>query len=419
MRETLILKAMQQLNKIINNTILTCLAIQIFSVSFSIAVSSIAFGIWGGLWIIQVLFIERKFNFDKPLFREIKWINYFIAFLILADLVSRIFAFYPEGALIGFKRNLLFLIFFVSIIKINDFETFRRILIINLIIVAVFSFLEIVYFGYYLREELMFTKFSEVRLDNFSHPITTAEIKMMFFLQFLPLLFLGKTYLKEFFIERKYLVAIFIPLLIAIFITQTRNVYIAVFVCILIYGFYFKWKFAVSFIILCAVLYFTLPNALTDRVRSIVDPTTLSAVSREMIWKNGWKIFKNNPVIGIGDNKVMEVYKFYKPDMDSTMEHSHLHSTPLMILATTGIIGALAFIGFFAALFMKMVRLMERSRNETIKQFIFGSILCLIGFLISGFTEWNFGDAEVFTVLIFMLSLPFVLFKIQRNEFNK
>ncbi|CAN5655427.1 hypothetical protein BH10BAC5_BH10BAC5_04230 [soil metagenome] len=404
---------MNRLNYIINSTILICLAIQIVAGSFSIAVSSIAFGIWGGLWILQTLFIDRKLNYDKSLFREIRWINIFIVVLILADLVSRIFAFYPDGALEGFKRNLLYLIFFASVIKIIDFETLRKVLIACVAATAVIAFLEVGYFFIYLKEELIYLPFNQIRIDYLNHPLTLSEIKMLFFVQLFPLLFWKRNII----IEKKYIVLMFLPLLTSIFLSQSRTVYVAIYICILIYGFYYNWKFAVGFIIISILLAMSLPEGMF-RVQSIFNSDDASASSRALIWQNGLAIFRHNWLIGVGDNNIMQVCKFYMPEFGKDMEEfAHLHSNPIMILATSGIIGAIGYIGLFTALILRTVKLFEKCRDHNIKQLLFGSILVQISFQITGFTEWNFGDAEVFNVLMFLMAIPFLLHKFFPEEF--
>ncbi len=404
---------MERINKYVNNIILTCLVIQIVAGSFSIAVSSIAFGIWGGLWILHTIFIDRKLNYDKLLFKEIRWINIFIVVLILADLFSRIFAFYPDGALIGFKRNLLYLIFFVSLIKITDFETLRKILIACTAATAIIALLEVVYFFIYLKEDLIYLPFNQIRIDYLNHPLTLSEIKMMFFVQLFPLLFWKSNLI----IEKKYIVLMFIPLLASIFLSQSRTVYVAIYICILIYGFYYNWKFAVGFIVITILLAMSLPEGMF-RVQSIFNSDDASASSRAIIWQNGLEIFKHNWLIGVGDNNIMQVCKFYMPEFGKQMEEfAHLHSNPIMILATTGIIGAIGYIGMFSALILRTVKLFENCKNHSIKQLLFGSILVQISFQITGFTEWNFGDAEVFNVLMFLMAIPFLLHKFMPEEF--
>ena len=404
---------MERIIRIINNTILTGLAIQIVAGSFSIAVSSIAFGIWGGLWILQVLFIDRKLNYDKELFKEIKWINIFIAVLILADLVSRLFAFYPDGALEGFKRNLLFLVFFVSVIKIKDLEILKRVLIGCTAATAIIALLEVIYFFAYLKEELIYLPFNQIRIDYLNHPLTLSEIKMLFFVQLFPLLFWQKNLI----IEKKYIILMFIPLLVSIFLSQSRTVYVAIYLCILIYGFYYNWKFAVGFILISIFIAMVLPSGMF-RVQSIFSADDASASSRAIIWQNGLEIFKHNLLIGVGDNNIMQVCKFYMPEFGKDMEEfAHLHSNPIMILATMGIAGAIGYIGMFAALIIRTIKLFENCRNHQIRQLIFGSILVQISFQITGFTEWNFGDAEVFVVLMFLMSIPFLLHKFMPEEF--
>jgi len=131
--------------------ILLLLAVQVCFVSLSIAVSSIAFGVWVGLWLIQII-ATRKIDLDKKLFSEIRSINIFILLYILFETLSRFFAVYPEGAFNNLKRVLLFLIFFVSIIKIIDLKTLYRILFLNVCILSVISCFELIQYFLQLKE---------------------------------------------------------------------------------------------------------------------------------------------------------------------------------------------------------------------------------------------------------------------------
>ncbi|MBS1493978.1 MAG: O-antigen ligase family protein [Bacteroidetes bacterium] len=391
----------------LNITILVCLTIQIFSASFSIAVSSIAFGIWGGLWIIEVLFLDRKLLYDIDTFKELKWINIFIGLYIFIDFLSRVFAFYPEDALIGVKRNLLFLIFFVCIMKVYDKKILFNLLIAVLAIQSLISLGELVQYFISLKNSLGDTPFSEIRIDYLAYPLTSGEIKMLIFFLFFPLLFLKG---RSLFMDKRMLIGLLIPVFISMILTQSRNVFVALFVCMIIVGLVVNRRFLLIFIAAIILGGFFLPEKYTARVKSIWNLDHNSNAPRLTMWQNGWKMFINNPILGVGDNKVMEVYQYYRPEMTPN-EHSHLHSNIMMILATNGILGFIVWVGFFLLIFLKYLRYYKMNLAQEYKLMILGCILVLISFHISGIFEWSYGDAEVFSVLFFILAIPFNIYK--------
>jgi len=390
-----------------NSIILVCLAIQIFSVSFSIAVSSIAFGIWGGLWILEIFFIDKKLVYDKDTFTQLKYINIFIGIFILADILSRVFAFYPDEAMIGMKRNLLFLIFFVSVIKIYNRNVLFQFLKVVLVIQALLSVGELIQYAYNLRGLLTEVPITEIRIDYLAYPLTTGEIKMMIFFLLFPLVFYKG---KSMFMHKRYLLPLLSLVFASMVLTQSRNVFIAIFICMIITGIMLNRKFLYVFIVIVLLGGFLLPEKYTARVKSIVDMEHPSNAGRLTMWGTGLKIFMDNPVIGVGDNKIMEVYEYYRPDKGET-EHSHLHSNIFMILATTGVLGFISWVTMFVLIFLKFIKYYKMKFEKELKLLILGCILVLVSFHVSGIFEWSFGDAEVFSVLFFILSIPFILYK--------
>ncbi|MBP9192165.1 MAG: O-antigen ligase family protein [Ignavibacteria bacterium] len=389
--------------------ILLLLAVQVCFVSLSIAVSSIAFGVWVGLWLIQII-ATRKIDLDKKLFSEIRSINIFILLYILFETLSRFFAVYPEGAFNNLKRVLLFLIFFVSIIKIIDLKTLYRILFLNVCILSVISCFELIQYFLQLKELLMKMNFSEIRIDYLNYPLTTAEIKMMSLLALMPLLFIKE----KFFIPKIYLVLIMTPVFVSMMLTQSRNVMLAMIVCIFILGIVQSRKFLIASFALIIIGILFLPSGMTDRIKSIADVNHPSNQSRIEMYKTGLEIFKDHPLTGVADSHILEIYSTYKkPDVPG--EGVHLHNNFIMILATTGIFGFISFFIMFILIFLKQIKLFRKESPGVNKMLILGSILVMISFQICGLFEWTFGDHEVMTVFYFLLSVPFVILKLDTN----
>ncbi|MCX6165974.1 MAG: O-antigen ligase family protein [Ignavibacteriae bacterium] len=123
-------------------------------------------------------------------------------------------------------------------------------------------------------------------------------------------------------------------------------------------------------------------------------------------------MFKDHPLIGVGDNEITQVYKMYKIP-ESHGEGSHLHSNYMMVLATKGILGLLIYIALFTTLFLKQIKYFRITENKEQKYLIFGCILATLSFHIAGIFEWNYGDWEVLTLLLFILSIPFILINLK------
>lgn len=391
----------------LNIAILVCLTIQIFSVSFSIAVSSISFGVWGGLWIIEVLFLDRKLIYDKDTFKELKWINIFIGLYIVFDILSRVFAYFPDEAMVGAKRNLLFLIFFVCLMKVFDTKILFKLLIAVIVIQSLISLGELAKYSMNIGREIQDRAFGEIRIDYLAYPLTSGEIKMMIFFLFFPLLFLKG---RSLFMDKRILAVLLVPIFASMILTQSRNVFLAIFVCMLLTGIFINRKFLLIFVAAILIGGFVLPDKYTARIKSIFDSSHPSNSGRLMMWQTGHKMFLDRPLLGVGDNKLMEIYDEYRPNKGET-EHSHLHSNIMMILATNGILGFTAWVGMFMLIFLKLIKYYRMKFSDEYKLIIFGSILVLISFQVSGVFEWSFGDAEVFSVLFFILAIPFNLYK--------
>lgn len=395
--------------RIFNTLIMGFLVLQVISVSASIALSSIAFGTWMVLWMVQ-LAIYRREPSAVILRKELKLIIIFIALYAIAELVSRIFAVYPDGALIGLKRLLLFFIMFAAMFKIPDRKALHFTLFILILTVSLVSIYELVKYLIAAPTVIPEKGFGETRIDYLSYPLTSGEIKIMVLMSVLPLLFIKE----RFFLRKRYLLVICAPIFLSMLLTQSRNVYLALVICLIVFGFVKNWKVLLAGAAVFLLLLFILPTEYTGRFTSIFDSSHGSNAGRITLWLTGWKMFLANPFFGVGDNMIMEVYSQYKYPL-SEWEHSHLHSNIFMILVTTGLFGFLSLAGFFITVFVKMLKYYNEFKNESDCALLMGSILMFIAFQVCGVFEWSFGDHEVITVFFFLLSVPFVLFKLNEK----
>ncbi|MCX7833449.1 MAG: O-antigen ligase family protein [Ignavibacteria bacterium] len=396
--------------KKINSIILFFLFIHLTAVSVSIALASISFGIWGGLWIVELL-IRKKFFIDKRVNKILLLPNIFLIIYIVSEILSRIFAVIPEGALIDLKRLLLFAVFFVAIEKFDDSADLLKFFYIMIIFYSLLSTFEILKFFFEIIFGYKTLDTSSNRLGYFTHPITTGELKMLIFLTAFPLLFASV----ELGARIRYLILfLLIPIFISMILTFSRNVIFAVVICLFFFTLLQSRKVFLILILVFIGIWFISPNEVKDRYKSIFDANHISNKARIVMWETGLKIFKDYPILGTGDNEFREIYKRYKK-IEYEAEGSHLHNNFLMILVTTGVIGFTGFIGFMVSLLIRQIEIYKKTKRDIHKKIILGSILALISLNLSGLFECNFTDWEVASIFLFNISFPFIIFKTEKK----
>jgi len=365
---------------------------------------------WMVLWLVQVAF-DRPKALSVFSLSDLRFINIFVVFYFTAEIASRFFAVYPDGAFDNIKRLLLFSVFYGSVAKITGTVMISRMLTALVSIIAVISSIELITYAINFGEMISRIPFAEIRIDYFNYPLTIAEIKMMVLLSVIPLLLSTD----GFPVRRSYMILMIIPITVSMLLTQSRNVYLAFFICLLLYGIILNRKFLLVLITVLVAGILLLPSGMSERLKSIFDAEHPSNKSRIVMWETGWKMFLDHPVTGVADNKILEIYSQYKtPEYHS--EGVHLHNNFIMILATTGIIGFLAFTGLFFVLIARQLRLLKQFKAGNKKLLTFGSLLVVVSFLTAGIFEWSFGDHEVMTVFFFLVSVPFILAKEEKSD---
>jgi nucleotide-binding universal stress UspA family protein len=83
----------------------------------------------------------------------------------------------------------------------------------------------------------------------------------------------------------------------------------------------------------------------------------------------------------------------------------HLHNTPLQILVERGVLGLLAWAWIFIAFFQRAAAVLAGGRRGPDRRLVMGAVRAIVGFLVGGLTEYNFGDSEVVLIAYVTLSI--------------
>jgi len=153
-----------------------------------------------------------------------------------------------------------------------------------------------------------------------------------------------------------------------------------------------------------------------DRITSIVDPYHSTNIQRLNQWKTGWRIFKANPIFGVGDIDMNNIYFQYRAPYD-TETYGHLHNNYVHVLEILGGFGFLVFIYLMFTIFILDLKIYNRLKNIPFASSVaLGTIGAFIAFLVSGLAEWNFGDQEIATMLWFATGLNIALYKLYKKD---
>ncbi len=201
-----------------------------------------------------------------------------------------------------------------------------------------------------------------------------------------------------------------VAVLLALLLTLTRSAWVGALVG-LVFLLYRKKK-ALAGLLIPAVLagLMLAPSRIRDRALSIFSLSNPTNVERLNMWKVGLRMARLRPIFGIGQNMASRLYPQYKKNNLPPPEIPHLHNTYLQLAVERGFLGLLAFLVF---VFLVIKQLWNRKDPEAL-----GALAVMLGFLASGFFEYNFGDSEVKIALLIIISLPFIHHKEVLNDKN-
>ena len=214
---------------------------------------------------------------------------------------------------------------------------------------------------------------------------------------------------------------------LAIALSLTRNtmlgVYIGIFVIIALALFLEKKKrfiiFFMGYILFSAVLYFSAPASMKQRFRSGLDPEDTTTRTRIELADTSVRMIKDNLWFGLGgpDNVYEEALKYRNHNEFPDWLYQHMHDNFLQIAAEKGIPGLLIWLWLMVQFAWDSLRtyrfarsdsfpLGEESRWEAtlVSSAALGSWAAL---MIAGLFEYNFGDSEVLTLFLFIMSAPY------------
>jgi len=124
-------------------------------------------------------------------------------------------------------------------------------------------------------------------------------------------------------------------------------------------------------------------------------------LGRSQIWLANLDMVKDRPLFGWGYGNYRKFREPYYQRYPEANHSGHAHNSFLQIAVDSGLVGLTAFLAFFVVLLRTGWQAYQRlpPTAEPLRSFALGAWLSIIGFLIGGLTQHNFGDAEVVIVM--------------------
>lgn len=185
-------------------------------------------------------------------------------------------------------------------------------------------------------------------------------------------------------------------MLLALFFSLTRGVWVAYGVVLVLYGLV-QGRRAVPVVIggvvVCGLLFVSAGPGVRERGFSLFD--LQANIGRSQIWLANMDMIKERPLTGWGFGNYKQFRETFYQRYPQADTDAHAHNNFLQMWVDAGLLGLAAFLFLVGSIIMTSWHAYTRQRTEPLRSLTLGCWLGLVGFLIGGLTQYNWGDAEV------------------------
>lgn len=144
-----------------------------------------------------------------------------------------------------------------------------------------------------------------------------------------------------------------------------------------------------------------MPLPLFGRLMSTFNVQQSSNLDRVRMAEAGLEMIKDYPVLGVGPANVKEYYPLYRRHDAPRFRPPHLHNNVIQLWAERGVVALAAYL-MLLGLYLRECAHAWRGRARPFAQ---AGVAIIVGLSAAGLFEFNFGDTEVFYLLLEMMAL--------------
>ncbi|MBE0461325.1 MAG: O-antigen ligase family protein [Candidatus Aminicenantes bacterium] len=202
--------------------------------------------------------------------------------------------------------------------------------------------------------------------------------------------------------------------LAALLLTLTRNAWIGLIVAVGVIIYLYKPKVLIALPLVVGLLFAISPGQVKKRALSTFSTKAFSNRQRIEYIHAGIKIIKDYPLFGTGPNTVDVVFQYPKYGLsEEAKKNVHLHNNFVQIAAERGIPALFSWLAFLIWIFFSLIKLLK-NKDPAIFSLAAGALAALLAIIAAGFFEYNFGDSEVTTLFLYLMTIPFTLERLRK-----
>jgi O-antigen ligase len=374
------------------------LAVSLLFFMVSISLTQIFLSVSFILWVI--LLVQKKLKISFP--------SFFWPLLVYAalSLVSAFFSVNPEISLKDSKELLLYLLIpiaYGAFIQTRDIARANLALLVS-------GCLD----SFYALGQFVFETSAEQRIKGFmGHYMTQAGILLLFSLLALSQFLFSKDKWKYIWGGGALLA------LLALIVTLTRSAWVGFIVAVLVILFLYKPKTLIVIPVLAVFIFLLSPQTIKSRALSIFSLKSFSNRLRVEYLRAGIKIIRDYPIHGTGPDTVELVFQDPKYGLSEEAKNNvHLHNNFTQIAAERGIPTLLVWVVFLVWTFIALLKLLK-NKEPSLFSLTTAALAAVLALITAGLFEYNFGDSEITTLLLYLITIPFASSRIQEKAKEK
>jgi O-antigen ligase len=166
-----------------------------------------------------------------------------------------------------------------------------------------------------------------------------------------------------------------------------------------------------AFALLLLALFIFAPRSAYQRLRSGIDSGDATTRGRIELAQTSLRLIRDNPWFGVGPKSVnTEALRYRGSQEFPDWLYQHMHNNFLQIAAERGIPGLLLWIWFMIQLVRSPIQVFRGRAPEDRQSFAVVASIAAVGswlaLMVAGMFEYNFGDSEILTLFLFIMSAP-------------
>lgn len=371
-------------DRLAENTLIVSFYIIALAMPFSISMTQIFFGLALCAWLYRVLITRRATLLAVGLESG-------FLFFLIAVMVALFFSTNMRESVVFLKRLLLIPMVYLFALNLASPHLRQRLILTFAISLTLYASSGLV----------TYVTSDTVRLRHFQNSMTTGGITMFAALISWSFVLVSSA------VRERWLFSLAAVLnSAALLLTSTRSSWLGFFGGLLYLIFYTKKRYLLLLPLLAAAFYLLTPDSIRYHIDHFFNPLWGTNAERLVMWQTGWKIFLDHPLVGIGDVSAQAMFQKYMPP-DFTYLIGHFHSNIVHIAVTLGFIGLAAFCFMMIQIYRSLSRQVKKHRAQCdlSKIWPLAALAAFVAFHINGLFEWTFGDAEIITMIWFMVGV--------------